>query len=113
MSIKYGKIRGVRFLGLVLIVIGFSTFSSAVSIPDSSAAAPIVVILGPVLIFWGLMIMRRMKRLQLYPRFLPIDRMISVSTLAGFTLSRLKLSEIDLNKAIAGGTTSIWSMTPP
>lgn len=103
MSIKYGKIKGVRFLGMVLIIIGIAIFSGVVSVPDSSPAASILVILGAALIFLGFSIMRRMKRLQLYPRFLPIDRMISVSTLAGFTSKSVKVIRNDLNKAIARG----------
>ncbi len=103
MSIKYGKIRGVRFLGLVLLVTGISMFSGVVTAPDSSAAASTFVILGGGFIFLGLKTMRRMKRLQLYPRFLPIDRMISVSTLAGFTSKSVKVIRNDLNKAIARG----------
>lgn len=103
MSIKYGKIKGVRFLGLVLIIIGFFMIIGGSGAVEGSMTTTFVTMGGLAIILLGFSIMRRMKRLQLYPRFLPIDRMISVSTLAGFTSKSVKVIRNDLNKAIARG----------
>lgn len=104
MEILQGKVNLMMFIGVICSLFGILLLLSSLGIiVDDMESGSTMLIISIVLYLIGSKTVKRMRRYKRYVRFIPLDRMISVNTVAGHAARPIEVVRRDLQTAVSRG----------